>query len=251
VRKSRCTGCGRCVKACPTEAISVSGREVHVNRDACDDCGKCVGVCGAGALVIVGRGIEREELVSRLERDRAFYEASEGGITVSGGEPLMRAGFLERLLEACRARRLDTSLETCGYAPWEALRRILPLTGLVYYDVKHMDPVMHRKLTGKSNDMILENLRRAVRFGGRFVVRTPIIPGQNDGHENLVQLTEFVRELGAVERIELLPYHKLGTAKYEGLGRPYLLRDLAVPSADHMRRLREIVVSRGVECEVA
>jgi pyruvate formate lyase activating enzyme len=248
LRKNRCTGCGRCVDVCPVGAIALSDQPLHVEWEACNHCGECAAVCPEKALEMVGQRMERQDLVRKAERDRAFYDTSQGGITVSGGEPLMQVDFLERFLEECRERSLDACLETCGYAPWDALKRVLPLIDLIFYDIKHMDPLKHQELTGKPNDLILENLRKAVLFGGRIIVRMPVVPGQNDDEENLVQLAEFVWDLRGIERVELLPYHRLGTAKYEGLGRQYLLREVAPPSMESLRYLQETITSRGVRC---
>jgi len=250
VRKNRCTGCARCIEACPVGAMSLVEQQIRIDWEVCDDCGECASVCPSKAVEIVGRRMDQEELLRKAELDRAFYENSGGGITLSGGEPLTQAGFLESLLDECRRCRIHTALETCGCVPWDALRRVLPLTELVFYDVKHMDSAKHQELTGKPNNLILDNLRNAVECGSRIIVRVPVIPGHNDERENLLHLVEFIRDLGGIDGIELLPYHRFGANKYEGLGRQYPLLHLDPPSSERMRGLQETITSHGVSCRL-
>jgi len=214
--KSKCTRCGRCVEVCPTGASSLSDKTSVIDRSICIGCGKCVEVCPNEARRLVGKYMTVDEVMQEVLKDRRFYENSGGGVTLSGGEPTTQLNFAVALLQRCKQQGLHTTLDTCGYAPWSTMEKLLKYTDLVLYDIKHMDPVKHRQGTGESNRIILENARRiAKRWPMR--VRVPLIPGFNDSVDDVRAIARFVRtELGSVE-IDLLPYNKFGEAKFERL----------------------------------
>jgi pyruvate formate lyase activating enzyme len=164
----------------------------------------------------VGEYMTVEEVMAEIERDELFYHKSGGGITISGGEPLLQWQFVCRLLEACQQRHLHTALDTCGYAHWPTLKKVLEHVDLVLYDIKHMDPKLHKEATGKSNRLILNNLRMMPAQTNVWL-RIPLIPGFNDSEENLAKLSRLGREIGA-EKISILPYHKLAEEKYKQMG---------------------------------
>lgn len=239
------------------------GKRVY-NADLCLRCGRCAEVCYARALELVGRTIAVAEAVAELERDRAFYDNSGGGITVSGGEPLYQARFTEHLLAACQERGLHTALDTAAYAKWETLAAVLAHVDLVLLDLKVMDGDKHRQYTGVDNALILDNARRLARLmaarekagkGSERIgvwIRVPVIPGINDDDDNLCAAARLVREemSGAVKVVELLGYHPLGKAKFKRLGRQPALGDLKPPSKEHLRdraqRWREELKGTGI-----
>ena len=163
----------------------------------------------------------------------------------------MQAGFAARLLEACHEHSIHTALETCGYAPWTAYQAILPHLDQLIFDIKHLDADSHTRLTGVSNALVLDNARRLAGSGVSMTIRMPVIPGRNDSEENVLRLAEFVAGLAGPPPVELLPYHGYGKPKYERLGRDYTLSDLEPPKREGMLRLRDLVRSHGVRCEVA
>jgi pyruvate formate lyase activating enzyme len=189
-----------------------------------------------------------DEVLAAVEGDRLFYEDSGGGITLSGGEPLMHADFCAALLDAAREAGLHTAVESCAFAPREAVDAVFSRAGLALLDVKHMDSSAHERLTGVPNEKILENIRR-VRFklGVPVVLRMPTVPGLNDSDENVAAAADFARELGAP--LCLLPYHRLGLGKLDALGRPRH-EDIPLPDDGHMSRLRELAESRGTTCKI-
>ena len=249
--ESRCAGaddCGApCAAACPAGAVALNeeGKAV-IDRDRCDDCGKCAEACGKGALKIVGRAMTVVQVMAEVEKDRPFYRRSGGGVTVGGGEPLAQYQFTAELLEAAHRSYINTALETCGHAPWPHLAAVLAHVDLLQFDIKHMDPVKHRALTGVSNELILENLKkvRSVKSPNDVIVRIPVVPGCNDSDENVRATVEFAAGLD-FRNIELVPYHRLGMSKYSQYGMENPLDGVEPPAEAEMGRLREIVAECG------
>jgi len=168
----------------------------------------------------VGLPLTTPEVLAAIERDIPFYRASGGGVTLSGGEPLLQIGFTRELLSECKLRGLHTAVETSGFVPQTAVDDVLPLCDLLLYDLKHLDSRAHQRETGAPNDRILRNLEHAVVKGAELVLRLPLIPGFNDDREHLERLVRYVLTLRPDLKIELIPHHRLGCIKYERLGRP-------------------------------
>jgi len=216
----RCIQCARCEEVCPEDAASLEAPG-RVCRTACTRCGACTEVCPDGALRRVGRHYTPGALAELVLRDRAFYERSGGGVTLSGGEPTLFPAYLESFLGILKAEGLHVVLQTCGYFHYEAFRRrILPYVDLVYYDVKLADPKAHRRYTGRSNDRILANLRRLLREDGVVVEpRLPLVPGITATADNLAAVVDLLCDMGA-RFLQLLPYNPLGLDMWTALGRP-------------------------------
>ena len=246
---ARCLGCGTCVEVCPEGCVSRSPEGVRVDAARCTLCGRCVEACPADALVLFGRWMGVGEVVEEVLRDVAFYQ-EEGGITLTGGEPCLQAAFAAALLESCRARGLATAVESAGCVEWDSLDPILRHTDTLLFDLKHMDPESHRRMTGRGNELILENLLRADRTGTSIRIRYPLIPGFNDGPENIRSLVRFCRKLRSLRGIDVLPYHRLGTNKYPVLSRPYLLEETRVPSEEQVRAVRAWMKETGCAVSV-
>jgi pyruvate formate lyase activating enzyme len=250
IRTERCIRCGACLAACEQEAISwVDGQPV-TDDGRCILCGACVAECHAGAREIAGQRMTVGEVMAEVERDIAFYDESGGGVTFSGGEPLMQPEFLGALLQASRDRGIHTALDTCGHAPWPVLAAVRRLVDLFLYDIKIMDETRHRQFTGVSNDLILKNLEALSALGSRIVVRVPVIPGINDDEDNLRRLAAYVAALPHVEGLALLPYHATATAKYERLGLAYSLREVRPPPDGRMEALGQMLQAHGLEVTI-
>jgi len=216
---AKCTGCRRCAEVCPTgvHAFTADGRH-ELDRAACVRCGKCVELCPAEALELCGRSLTVEEVMAEVRKDRVFYENSGGGMTLSGGEPMMRPEFTFALLNAAKKEGIHTALESCGFAPREEFERILPVTDLFLFDIKTMDEAKHLRLTGRDNRLILSNLEFLNGAGAKIVLRCPLIPGLNDTPSELAKIGELAERLSGVTGIDVEPYHPLGVSKAERLG---------------------------------
>jgi pyruvate formate lyase activating enzyme len=227
---ARCTRCHACVKACPTGAITADAAGVvAVDRTKCDLCGRCAEACLYDAVQIVGREVGVEDVLAEIERDRVFYEQSGGGVTLSGGDPLVQSGFAEALLEACRARGLHTAVDTAGLSQNGALDRLAAKADLLLFDLKVMDEARHKAFTGVSNAPILANLRRLAASGPEIWVRIPLVPGVNDDEGNIERTIAFLRSLETVRRVGLLPYHAGGLEKARRIGKDTQFRKFESP----------------------
>ncbi|MGQ9573010.1 MAG: glycyl-radical enzyme activating protein [Dehalococcoidia bacterium] len=244
----RCIGARECLAVCPEDALELMPDGMCIDRQRCTVCGKCQEACPAGALEVIGREWTAEALYAEVAKDKVFYQTSGGGVTVSGGEPMMQAEFVEAFLRLCHQGGMHTALDTCGHADWLTYERVLPFVDLVLYDLKLMDPERHRQATGIYPDRILENARRIAQKGTPTWVRTPVIPDYTDDEDNIARLAAFIRhELTTVERWDLLAYTNLGQPKYRRLGRPYPLDGTELPTRAKMEALHTLARSRGVE----
>jgi pyruvate formate lyase activating enzyme len=212
-------------------------------------CGLCWDACLNEALKVAGKEVTVNEVLSIVEKDRIFYERSGGGVTLSGGEPLMQPEFSAALLAACKRKGLNTAIETTGYQKWELFLPVLINTDLVLFDIKMMDSDLHRKIIGVPNNLILDNARKIVELGKDIIVRIPIIPGYNDSIENLRNTAEFAANIG-IKEVHLLPYHRLGESKYNQLGRIYNLKDVNVPSTNYIESLTQIFIKNNLKTQV-
>ncbi len=217
--ENRCIICGTCEKVCPLKAVSIVDGRVVTNRKLCDNCGVCVEYCPTGARELAGKWYTIQELLEEAEADRPFYEESGGGVTISGGEPLMQHEFVIRFLEELKRVEIYTAVDTSGYVSKEIMKNVSRFTDLFLYDLKVMDPQKHLLYTGVRNDIILNNLKLLDELGARIWVRFPLIPGVNDDEANVRAMGEFVSNLKGVEQLNILPYHPLGVSKAERLGK--------------------------------
>ena len=249
--EEKCIACGRCVTLCPNgahESLADGSRAFH--RERCTGCGRCAEGCVAEALVLEGRPLTVEDAMCELRKDLPFYRNSGGGITLSGGEPMCQVEFSAAVLERCRAEGIHTTLDTSGCARWEDFETVLPFTDLVLYDVKHADPDAHRRYTGLSNRLILENLVRIGDRGTPLDIRIPVVPGINDDEQNIRATASLVKAVRSVTCVTLLPFHRLGKSKYARIGGSYGLTDLEPPGPDRMQQVAALLRSFGLKVVV-
>lgn len=223
----RCIGCGFCFERCPNQAHRMAdGKHLH-DRSLCRECGACTEKCYAEALEMIGREESVEDVLAEVLKDKPFYETSGGGMTLSGGEPLMQIDFSEELLRQAKAAGLHCALETSGFAPFDHIERLLPFVDLWLYDLKAVDEDLHRELTGVSNERILANVRELHRRGVALLLRLPLVPGYNDRDEDLQAIAALARELPGTLGVEIMPYHRLGEGKLDRLGMTDAVRAVA------------------------
>ncbi|HEY3368954.1 MAG TPA: glycyl-radical enzyme activating protein [Symbiobacteriaceae bacterium] len=237
LREDRCIGCGECAQVCPSGAVVNLGGTLMIDPGKCTVCLRCVSVCHAEARAVAGRTVTVDEVMADVKKDVVFYDESGGGVTFSGGEPLMQPDFLATLLAKCAELDIHTAVETTGFGKLRDLLKISASTDLFLYDLKLMDDAAHRKYTGVSNRIIHDNLQELSRQHANIVVRIPIIPGVNDDEANLMATGAFVAGLAGVREIHLLPYHKAGVGKYQRLRRVYELPGCEPPDTETMSRM--------------
>lgn len=242
----KCGLCGACVRECPQGAISTDevNRCAYTDRNKCVSCGICADVCLNGAREMAGREYTPRELVKELAKDRMFFEESGGGVTLSGGEVLAQdMDYVAEVCERLTGMGIGLNIDTCGHVPYEHIQRVLPYTDVFLYDLKCMDDARHREYTGVGNALILENLVRLAKDGGRISIRMPLCAGVNDGDADIRAIAEFLRE-NAISpvSIHLLAYHDTGSGKYKKLGERYGGAELRAPDA---KRLGEITALFG------
>ena len=241
--ENKCIGCGECYKRCTSGALKATPQGRMYVREKCTLCGTCVEYCYAEATVMEGKVVSVEEVIEEVKKDMPFYENSNGGVTLSGGEPTMQAEFCLAVLRESKKAGMHTTLDTSGQVKWETFQKILEYVDLVLYDMKHMDPLKHKEYTGLSNETILANLRKLDTLDIPIEIRIPLIPGVNDSQENLSALAQFLSDMKNIRRVKLLPYHRLGEGKYDRLDMQYSLKETAPPDKTRMEQLTELMVS--------
>jgi len=238
--EDRCIGCGACSLNCPSGAIQMKNKKLLTDKNKCNLCGECSRICPTQAREMIGEKLTAEEIIKEVEKDLVFYEESGGGVTFSGGEPLEQSEFLEELLNGCREKKIHTTVDTTGYISWEILNKISPKVDLFLYDLKIMDNEKHKKYTGVSNEIILENLKKLTSVHNNIFVRFPVIPGINDDYQNIRKMGEFLSSL-KIAQVNLLPYHHIGIDKYKRLGNKYKLVDIQPPSEEQLSEVSAIL----------
>lgn len=217
---AKCIKCGTCIAVCPEKAITIALDGVVTNPELCNVCGKCADVCPTKAIEMSGRVMTVPEIMDIIEKERIFFDQSGGGVTFSGGEPLIHSKMLIELLDECRKRKIHTAVDTAGNVRTETILEVAKRTDLFLFDLKLMDSDLHKKWVNSSNDKILQNLKTISELGAHIIIRIPLIGGVNDTIENIEATAKFISELvGEAKEVNLLPYHNIAQNKYMKLGK--------------------------------
>lgn len=250
LRIGRCTGCGQCAEACHNQAISLVENQPVTDADKCILCGRCVDACVNGAREIIGRRMSVSEVMVEVEQDIIFYDQSGGGVTFSGGEPLMQPDFLFALLNQCKGRQIHTTVDTSCYAEPEIVERISEKTDLFLCDLKHMDNETHERFTGVQNNLILDNISCLSQAGKEIVIRVPVVPGFNDDKANIEATGKFAASLQGVRRIDLLPFNRGGKEKSARLTAGFEPMQVEPPGEEEMSSIAKILSKYGFEVKI-
>ena len=235
--RKRCIACKNCLNVCKVDALALNQGKIELDRQVCTLCGACATVCPSGALTQVGYKMTAKELFEIVLKDRIYYQDSGGGLTISGGDPLLQVSFVQVQLHLAKEAGIRTAIDTCGHGTQESLESLLSDTDLFLFDLKHWDPVEHERLTGVRNDKIIESRRYLSDCAEEICIRIPVIPGCNDDPEVFRGMAELISGLDHISRVELLPYHPLGTAKYEQLGLENHLPGVQMPARVYLEEL--------------
>ncbi len=241
-----CLGCGSCMEACPEEAVRVGETGPVIDRSLCNRCLKCTLVCPSEALEAVGMEYTAENLVKEALKDRVIFDNSGGGVTFSGGEPLMQPDFIEEALKSLNHEAVHTAIDTSGYTPWPILEQIAAYADLFLYDLKLINDLGSRKYTGNSSRLAIDNLKRLVEDGARIRVRMPVIPTYTDHDSNIDAVAELLIKC-SIEELELIPYHNYGTAKYSRLDLEYRPGAIEIPTSEILGRIKDRFRTRGIK----
>lgn len=251
-RDMLCRQCGTCAATCMLGAISLNpdGKGIIIDREICNNCGECAEVCTEGALTMHGKDITVSEVFEEVKRDEMFYRNTGGGVTASGGEPLMQASFVAALFQRCHQVGIHTTLDTSGHAPLPALEQVLAHTDLVLYDLKCMNNDDSIVAVGQSNNLMLENAEYVMKSDVPVIIRIALIPGITGKTENLQEIAEFVRSVNPSTPINVLPYHRYGVSKYHMMDMNYKLDELEPVPKERLEAIADILRSYRLVCEI-
>lgn len=249
--------CGSCKQACHDENILefIDGKLSSIDRSKCTNCLVCAEQCPSDAIKQWGKLMSVEQCMKEILKDKSYYSRSGGGVTVSGGDPILQSDFVSELLKKCKEEEIHTCFESSFYGDWNDVEKILPYADLIISDIKHMDSLKHKKYTGVNNEKILENLERLSERNKEIILRIPVIPNVNDSIENIEATADFIiNKLGnRIKTLQLLSFMRLGEEKYRSLGMPYKMKNIEIDRNAFQKHVAEIASyfnSRGIKCVV-
>jgi len=245
----KCIYCNSCNNSCVDKCITFIDKELIIDKAKCSLCGDCTKNCPTNAIEMVGISMTVNEVMGEIEKDMVFYEESGGGVTLSGGEPLMQSEFINAILKKCKEKGIHTAIDTSGYSSLSSVYELSKNVDLFLYDIKHLDDDKHMELTGVSNKQILDNLSNIAKIGSNVWIRVPIIPGINDDDKNILGIGRLMNMLKLTD-IFILPYHNIATYKYRKLGKAYDLSNIKTPSDQYMNKISSKLKNFGLNVKV-
>jgi len=250
--KEACKLCGKCETVCKNAGHIFKAGSHEINRRNCAGCGDCAYYCPASAVSVIGKAWSPEDLVKEVLKDRMYFETSGGGVTFSGGEPMLNPDYLKEVLKLAKEAGLNTAVDTAGNVPFESFEKILEYTDIFLYDIKIWDEEKHRQATGVSNRLILDNLRKLTDAGAQVFIRTPVIMEWNGRLEEFENISSYLAALkNPVKLIQLLPYHSYGAGKYETLGLENKIEDHTPPTQEFMEAALKPYLEKGLPAQIS
>jgi glycyl-radical enzyme activating protein len=243
----RCNLCKGCIEVCPTGAHSMHEGIKKLNRTLCNMCGLCVENCMQGALALVAKEMDVDDVVSIVKKDTDYYKNTEGGLTISGGEPLLQKDFIKAIYQKTRALGIHNALDTAFNVEWDTISQVLPWVDLVLLDIKIMDSALHKQYTTVENDRILRNAERLKKEAVDFIIRVPVIGGVNDTEDNMNATALFLQDAPRLLYVELLPYHNMGVEKHDRLGKDTAQKQFSTPSKERLIELSQCFIKNGIK----
>ena len=248
--ENKCIGCGKCFQVCPQGAHKmVDGKHV-IDRDLCVNCGKCTESCYAEALVMCGKFMSTDDVMKQVRQDKAYYDASHGGVTISGGEVLCNSAFAEELTDKCHKEGIEVAIETNLSIPFEKVQSLFEKVDFVMCDLKIFEDELHKEYTGISNKVVLENMKKLDTLNKPVIVRTPLIPGVTDTKENICAIAEYIKDMKNLQRYELLNFNPLGEGKYRSLDKENVFEKARPLSAEVLQELQSVLADMGIEYKI-
>ena len=245
----KCMDCGKCIDICPQNAILKIGTNYLRNYNICISCGQCVEICPTGSQQSIGQEITVKDIIKNIEKDIIYFESSSGGVTFSGGEPIMQPVFLKETLKICKKMHIHTALDTSGYANRGIFNSISNDIDLFLYDLKIIDNLHHKKYTGVSNKLIIKNLETLVKKRKNVVLRFSLIPGITATEENIKNILSFISTLKGIDKIDILPFHNV-KEKYIRIGKKYKMNDTKSLNVDEINNVKEQFEQRGFNVKI-
>ncbi len=245
--KNNCIKCEKCINICPNKCHVIKDNgDHHIKREVCVKCGKCTEICYSNALQLIGKETSIDVIMKEILTDMEFYKISGGGVTLSGGEPLLQKEACYEILVRCKQNSVNTAIETAGNVNWDVFQKVLPLTDYLLFDIKTIDDEMHKSVCGVSNRQILHNLERIGESKVNLIIRVTVVPGVNDNEENIEATINRVRFFSNLKGFEIIPFHKLGKSKYHMLGKEYKAKNIKEPPLSDIENLKDKLIKMKV-----